>query len=97
MKKFSILALVAVLIATLFAGCRDTMDQNDGKPTTNESSNATQSTKPSTQATNPSTQATTPSTQATTPSTQGTMPGGGNNESSNPSTPSDGARLLPRL
>ena len=78
MKKTSIMALILVLTATLFAGCRN-MGGNQGNTTTPVSSSTT---KP--------TAAPTPQLPLPTGNTA-TTPGGATNPSSNGSMPGDGA------
>ncbi len=86
MKQLMMLAMVFVLTATVFAGCRS---QESESSTTTKPTQSTSSTAPSTQSTAPTTQSTAPSTQSTAPSSSGNSPTDG--------TGSTGAgKLMPR-
>ena len=61
MKKFAILALSGILVASIFAGCR----RNVGTETTAPATNPTQVTTPTTRPTQPTTPPTTMPTQPT--------------------------------
>ena len=69
MKKFAVIALTFVLIASMFAGCRRNVTPETSEPT----KATTPATQPTTQATKPATTPTTPTSTTATSGNDGKM------------------------